>query len=159
MTGLAEHLNDFIVIGEVDSGKSALINALLGLDEEVRKTQSVEYFANNIIDTPGEYVSYRGFYGALLNSLVRVNTIVLLHPAMGGELKIPSDLLRVYPNKHIVGVISRVDDEHANIEYAREVLQKNGIKPPYFETSVYDIDSINQLKNYLIEITNTVSAS
>ena len=60
-------LGNFVLVGDVGSGKSTLIKALLGLDGDVTKTQALDFHRNNIIDSPGEFVSRRFLYGRLLS--------------------------------------------------------------------------------------------
>ena len=53
-----------MLIGPSAAGKTTLIQRLI--DEEIKydKTQAVEYIGN-FIDTPGEYMQQRGYWGSL----------------------------------------------------------------------------------------------
>lgn len=139
----------FAVIGEVDAGKSALITRLVNPEGNQRKTQAPIYYPGSVIDTPGEYVDNRAWNGPLLSTISTVNTIVYLQPANAQHFSAPSGLLRVYPNKKLIGVISKVDIDDANIERAEKLLETNGIQGPYFYTSIHDDNSINKLRTFL----------
>jgi ethanolamine utilization protein EutP len=139
----------FAVIGEVDAGKSALITRLVNPEGNQRKTQAPIYYPGSVIDTPGEYVDNRAWNGPLLSTISSVNTIVYLQPANAKHFSAPPGLLRVYPNKKLIGVISKVDIDDANIEHAENLLETNGIKGPYFYTSIHDDNSINKLRTFL----------
>ena len=65
----------FMLIGEIEAGKTTLLNALFGKDEEARKTQAIE-FEGNGMDTPGEYFSHPRLYSALLCSAQDMSTLV-----------------------------------------------------------------------------------
>ncbi len=140
-------LGNFILVGDVGCGKSTLLKALLEHSDEVTKTQALAFHDNNIIDSPGEFISRRVLYGALLNSLIGVDTIVYLQAADNERATAPGDLLRLYPNKQLVGVISKTDIEHADVGRAEELLVEAGIPGPYFRVSIKnpDIDSTSQL--------------
>jgi ethanolamine utilization protein EutP len=108
-------LGNIAFIGEVDAGKSALINKLIDQETNIGKTQSPIFYQGRVIDTPGEFIDNRSWNGALLSTISSVKTIVILQPATAKRLTAPSGLLRVYPNKNIVGVISKVDAEGADV--------------------------------------------
>ena len=139
----------FAVIGEVDAGKSALITRLVAPDGNQKKTQTPIFYSGSVIDTPGEYVDNRAWNGPLLSTISSVNTIVYLQPANGKRFSAPPGLLRVYPNKRLIGVISKVDLDDADISNAEKLLVNNGVQPPFFHTSIHDDNSINKLREFL----------
>ena len=59
-----------MLIGPSAAGKTTLIQRLI--DEEIKydKTQAVEYIGN-FIDTPGEYMQQRGYWGSLTHYFPR----------------------------------------------------------------------------------------
>ena len=145
-------LANFVLVGDVGSGKSTLIKALLGLDGDVTKTQALDFHRNNIIDSPGEFVSRRFLYGALLNTITRVDTIVYLQSADNRQLCMPGDLLRLYPGKRVVGVVSKVDVPGADPDAAERLLQREGIHGPYFRISRAEPASFERLREHLARI-------
>lgn len=150
----AKILNDFALVGEVGCGKTALMKALLQSDGEVRKTQATEYHDHNVIDTPGEFVGRPAYYGALLATVVNVSTIVYLQPANSNAFTMPAGLLQVYPNKRVVGVITKADLPDADPIRACGIMQENRIKEPYFTTSTVTNDGIEKLRDYLANLQN-----
>ena len=97
-----------MLIGEIEAGKTTLINALFGKDEEARKTQAIE-FEGNGMDTPGEYFSHPRLYSALLCSAQDMSTLVYVHPADRDTCRLPPGFLDVYSGKQVIGVISKTD--------------------------------------------------
>lgn len=142
----------FAVIGEVDAGKSALITRLVNPQGNQKKTQAPIYYTGSVIDTPGEYVDNRAWNGALLSTISSVKTIVYLQPANTQRFSAPPGLLRVYPNKRLIGVISKIDVDDADIKTAENLLKINGVQGPYFYTSILDDSSINKLRDFLCDI-------
>lgn len=143
---------NFAVIGEVDAGKSALITRLVDPQGNQKKTQAPIYYSGSVIDTPGEYVDNRAWNGPLLATIASVKTILYLQPANASRFSAPDGLLRVYPNKKIIGVISKIDMEDADIEKAEQFLKKNNVQGPYFYTSIFDQESIDKLREFLCSI-------
>lgn len=154
MTAPPSQLVDFALIGEVGCGKTALMKALLNSNGEVLKTQAVVFHRDNVIDTPGEFVGRRSYFGALLATIVNVSTIVYLQVANNPLFSMPAGLMQVYPNKRVVGVISKVDLPDADIATAQKLLRENGIAEPYFETSIETGQGIDRLRSYLISLTS-----
>ena len=141
---------DFVLVGEVGCGKTALVNALLQTGEQAQKTQSVEFHRHNVVDTPGEFGGRRTFYRALLASIVEIPTVVYLQPANSQVFSLPTGLLTVYPNKQVVGVISKVDLPEADVPGAEKLLLANGIAAPHFATSAVTGAGVADLRDYLI---------
>lgn len=144
--------SNFAVIGEVDAGKSALITRLVDPQGNQKKTQVPIYYSGSVIDTPGEYVDNRAWNGPLLATIASVKTILYLQPANASRFSAPDGLLRVYPNKRIIGVISKIDMEDADIEKAEQFLKKNNVQGPYFYTSIFEQESIDKLREFLCNI-------
>ncbi|AJR08954.1 ethanolamine utilization protein [Photobacterium gaetbulicola] len=147
-----QQISNIAFIGEVDAGKSALINKLLNTDTNTGKTQAAIFYQGSVIDTPGEFVDNRSWSGALLSTISTVKTIVILQPADAKRVSAPSGLLRVYPNKNIVAVISKSDVEGADCGRAEHLLRAEGVAGPYFRTSIYDGSSIEQLHEHLLSL-------
>ena len=66
-----------MLIGPSAAGKTTLIQRLI--DEEIKydKTQAVEYIGN-FIDTPGEYMQQRGYWGSLTITSHDADIILLI---------------------------------------------------------------------------------
>ncbi|ELR67735.1 Ethanolamine utilization protein EutP [Photobacterium marinum] len=147
-----DQIGNVAFVGEVDAGKSALIDKLIVQEANIGKTQSPIFYKGRVIDTPGEFVDNRSWNGALLSTISTVKTIVILQPATAKRITAPSGLLRVYPNKNVVGVISKIDAEGADCERAAALLKQNGIAGPYFETSIFDQASVDRLYHHLLSL-------
>ena len=143
---------NFILVGDVGSGKSTLVKALFSHDEEVTKTQALEFHGDNVIDSPGEFISRRYLYGALLDSIVGVDTIVYLLAADQARAVMPADLLGMYGDKRVLGVVSKCDLPGADIERAEQCLLEAGIAPPYYHLSIDDAASVEALARHLCDL-------
>ena len=90
----------FMLIGEIEAGKTTLLNALFSRNGVARKTQALEYeayeccdgFAGCGVDTPGEYFSHPRLYSALLCSAQSMSTLVYVHPADRHTCRLPPGL-------------------------------------------------------------------
>lgn len=147
-----KNLDNVVFVGEVDAGKSALVDKLVNIEINTGKTQSPIFYPGKVIDTPGEFIDKRSLNGALLTTICNIKTIVLLQPANGKRFAPPNGLLNVYPNKNIIGVISKVDEVDADIAHAKKLFKQNRIPEPYFEVSIFDQDSIDKLSHYLLSL-------
>ncbi|MFA7552820.1 MAG: EutP/PduV family microcompartment system protein [Spongiibacteraceae bacterium] len=143
---------DFVLVGAVSCGKTALMRALLEIDDDVLKTQAPVFHGNNVIDTPGEFTARPNYYGALLCTVSEVATIVYLQPANSAVFSLPPGLLHVYPDKNIVGVISKIDLPDADTNTASQVLKSHGIEEPYFLTSAETGAGVSELRHYLYSL-------
>lgn len=138
----------FMLIGEIEAGKTTLINALFGKDEVARKTQAIEYEGNGM-DTPGEYFSHPRLYSALLCSAQDMDTLVYVHPADRDTCRLPPGLLDVYLNKRVIGVITKTDLPNARPDAAEALLRQYGIHGAIYRISSHDAASIDALKRVL----------
>lgn len=145
-------LANIAIIGEVDAGKSALLNKLIAQDTCTGKTQAPIFYSGHVVDTPGEFVNNRAWNGALLSTISNVKTVVCLQPANAKHFAVPSGLLRVYPNKNIVTVISKIDVNDADIARASKLLKQNGLAEPYLQISIFDQASIDRLYEHLLTL-------
>lgn len=147
-----QKLDNVVFVGEVDAGKSALVDKLVNIEVNTGKTQSPIFYPGKVIDTPGEFIDKRSLNGALLTTICNIKSVVLLQPANGRRFAPPNGLLSVYPNKNIIGVISKVDESGADIEHAKKLFRQNRIPEPYFEVSIFDQNSIDKLSHYLLSL-------
>ncbi|WP_100639713.1 EutP/PduV family microcompartment system protein [Marinobacter salexigens] len=149
---LTPNLADFVVVGDVGSGKTALTLALLESSEPVMKTQAAVFHPSQVVDTPGEFTSRPAYYGALLSTIVDISTVVYLQPADSRAFSLPPGLLHVYPDKRVIGVVSKIDLPDADTEAACRVLADHNISPPYFLTSTATGEGISALRSFLISL-------
>ncbi len=139
----------FMLVGPIAAGKSTLFKTIFGHEEEVRKTQAVE-FETGGIDTPGEYFSHPRLYHALINTSTDVDTLVYVHPCDEPEFRLPPGLLTIYEGKRLVGVITKTDLPDARPDMIESMLRDHGFDGPIFRTSRFDPQSMERLKTYLL---------
>jgi len=138
-----------MLIGPIGAGKSTLFKALCDHEEDVRKTQTVE-FENGGIDTPGEYFSHPRLYHALITTFSNVDTLVYVHPCNEPEHRLPPGLFSIYEGKRLVGAITKTDLPDGKPDQIEDMLRGNGFSGPIFRTSSRDQQSIERLKAYLL---------
>lgn len=145
-------LADFVLVGDVGSGKTALTLALLESTDELLKTQAVVFHPSHVVDTPGEFTSRPAYYGALLSTIAEISTVVYLQPANSRAFALPPGLLHVYPDKRVVGVVSKMDLPDADTESACRIMADHNISPPYFLTSTATGEGVAALRSFLISL-------
>ena len=139
----------FMLLGDVDAGKTTLFNLLFGRNEVARKTQAIE-FQDSGVDTPGEFFSHPRLYHALINTSSDVDVLVYVHSCDNDEYRLPPGLLNVYGNKQLVGVITKTDLPNCDPERAERDLRQSGFPGPIFCVSSQYPCSIEPLKRYLL---------
>ena len=135
-----------MVIGPVGAGKSTLLRALSMRDDEIKKTEALEY-SPQAIDTPGEMITIPHFFNALILNSIRARIVLFLMDAsrpshlparLGLALKAPA-----------VGVISKIDlAAPANIEKAHQMLKNAGVKE-IVEVSSATGEGLDKLKEMI----------
>lgn len=146
--------NKFMLIGEIEAGKTTLINALFSKDEDARKTQAIE-FEGNGLDTPGEYFSHPRFFSALLCCAQDMDTLVYVHAADRHTCRLPPGLLDVYSGKQVIGVITKTDLPDAEPDKIEALLRANGIHGEIFRISIGDPVALQRLKRRLTPCSDT----
>lgn len=146
------HTGKFMLIGEIEAGKTTLLNALFDKEEDARKTQSIE-FEGNGMDTPGEYFSHPRLYSALLCSAQEMSTLVYVHPADRDTCRLPPGFLDVYAGKTIIGVITKTDLPEARPDAVEALLRDHGIRGSIFRISLADTAALRPLKAMLLGTT------
>ena len=134
-------------IGRTGSGKTTLIQAIN--DEELiyRKTQMVKYH-DKILDTPGEYFENKRFHNVLLNLSFKYDMIVFIQSSIDTTSLFPPNFSKMFGNKKVIGVVTKVDLEGGDISRSREFLEKAGVEE-IFEISSFTKLGLDSLKNLL----------
>lgn len=93
-----------MLIGPSAAGKTTLIQRLI--DEEIKydKTQAVEYIGN-FIDTPGEYMQQRGYWGSLTITSHDADIIGLVQDSSSEDCWFSGGLTSKFENR--LSVLSR----------------------------------------------------
>lgn len=117
-------MKKIILIGAVGSGKTTFMQALKNLSMKYKKTQSMEYHGN-VIDTPGEYLENRRFYNALIVASYDCDMILLIQDGGSKRCVFPPKFASMF-GKPVFGVITKIDKEIKDIDYAKKCLNLAG---------------------------------
>lgn len=131
-----------MMIGASAAGKTTLIQRLS--DEEIKydKTQAVEY-VGNFIDTPGEYMQQRGYWGSLTVTSSDAEIIALVHDSTSEDCWFSGGTASKF-EKPVVGIITKIDSKDSNPKQSRSYLELAGCRE-IFEVSSYTGEGIPEL--------------
>lgn len=111
-------------MGRSGCGKTTLTQWLNGLNLKYKKTQAIEY-TGAIIDTPGEYIENKSYYRALIISSYDSDIVALVQDATDEESIFPPNFAAIF-NKTIIGIVTKIDHEDADIKRAINHLENAG---------------------------------
>ena len=137
-----------MLIGRTGCGKTTLTQKLMNEEVKYKKTQSVTY-KNKIIDTPGEYVENKMYYKSLLVLSADAKLIVLVQSAIDGATLFPPKFSLMFPRKEVIGVITKIDLENANIERSRKFLVEAGVTE-VFTIGLDDSEGLEEIRKRLV---------
>ena len=125
-----------MLIGRSMAGKTTLCQFLMNEQLKYRKTQTVQVFNHNLIDTPGEYVERRGFRGALSVTAADADVIVMVQAANDKTTFFPPGYSTNFTNKPCIGVVTKADlaDEKGTAD-AVKILRLAGAGEVYITSS------------------------
>lgn len=139
-------MKNIILIGKSGSGKTTLIQKLLNQVTKYQKTQSIEFFQGTI-DTPGEYLENKNYYKALLISSIECDAVLLLQDSCDDTCIYPPGFATMF-NKHVIGIITKIDTDSKNIDDTMKCLANAGIGK-IFMISSYTEEGLDELRKYL----------
>ena len=137
-----------MIIGRTGCGKTTLTQKLMNEEVKYKKTQSVTY-KNKIIDTPGEYVENKMYYKSLLVLSADAKLIVLVQSSIDGATLFPPKFSTMFPRKEVIGVITKIDLENANIERSRKFLEEAGVTE-VFTIGLDDSEGLEEIRKRLV---------
>ncbi|MDR6999269.1 EutP/PduV family microcompartment system protein [Neobacillus niacini] len=138
--------NRAMLIGSIGAGKSTLTNALLGREVPAVKTQSLIY-NDWIVDTPGEYSENPFYYKNIMSTALEVTHVLYLQDATKKKMIFPPGFSTGI-NKLPIGVVTKSDSEHADVELAISLLKKVIVnKGPIVITSSVKNEGIEEIRN------------
>ncbi|WP_026678005.1 EutP/PduV family microcompartment system protein [Fictibacillus gelatini] len=140
-----EKKNRVMIIGAIGAGKSTLTNALLGIEREARKTQSLT-FLDWIVDTPGEYAENPLYYKSIMATALEVTHTIYLQDATSAKSIFPPGFATGIP-KLPIGVVTKEDKEGADVSRAIKLLKQTINKGPIVITSAYTKKGIGHIPN------------
>ncbi len=123
-----------MLIGASAAGKTTLIQRLY--DEEIKydKTQAIEY-VGNFIDTPGEYMQARGYWGPLTIASHDADLVGFVQDSSSEDCWF-SPGCRWKFQKPVIGIITKIDLENSNQALARSYLKYAGCDEIFAISSV-----------------------
>jgi len=141
-------MKDIILIGGTKAGKTTLLKVLNG--EKFKKidirTQSLE-FEDQSIDTPGEYIENRQYYTALISAAQEAEIIGLVADATAEQYFFPPTFASIF-TRPVIGIVTKIDDQKANIDYAKNILNMAGVGK-IFLTSALTGKGITELSDFI----------
>lgn len=139
----------FMIVGGVGAGKTTLLHALENKDtHSVRKTQMIDYSGWGI-DTPGEFIEMGRMRRTLTASSFDARILVAVQDATSKTSYFPPNYFLMFP-QHTIGVITKLDDPTANVQQAKQFLQKAGVLDEIFCVSALAGKGIPELRDYLL---------
>ena len=141
-------MKKMMLVGSTSAGKTTLVQALGNKPLRYKKTQSLEY-GNSLLDTPGEFIENRRFYSALISASVDYQLVALVYDSTSKQHQFPPGFASMF-NKKVIGIITKLDDEQANLEQSRRILKQAGATI-IFEVSSLTRQGLSDLDKYLEE--------
>ena len=141
-------MKKLILMGRVAAGKTTLTQALKGEQIHYCKTQYINYM-DTIIDTPGEYTEVHTLAAALAVYSYEADVIGLVVSANEPFCVFPPNCVH-HVNRDVIGIISGIDKEDANVPLAERWLQNCGLKKEkIFYVSSYTREGLDTIIDYL----------
>lgn len=137
--------NRVMIIGSIGAGKTTLTNALLNKSLDAWKTQSLHY-DEWIVDTPGEYLENPMHYRNIMATSLEVTHVFYIQDATNEKLSFPPGFSSAF-SKLAIGVITKADDEQANIENAKRNLKSVIGNAPIVITSAKEAKGLQTLRD------------
>ena len=141
-------MRKIVLMGRSECGKTTLTQALKGEKIQYHKTQYVNHF-DVIIDTQGEYAQTKHLGYALALYSYEADVVGLLLSA--------TEPYSLYPpcctamcNREVIGIVTKIHDERANVEQAERWLKLAGCKK-IFHVDSKTYEGIPEILMYLKE--------
>lgn len=140
-----------MLIGASGAGKTTLIQRLQDMEIKYDKTQAIEYIGN-FIDTPGEYMQNRWFWGPLTVTSYDADLIAFVHDSTSEDCWFNGGLSYKF-DKPVIGIVTKVDQPDSKPARSRNYLEYAGVKEIY-ETSAYDgvgIEALSEAFHHILK--------
>lgn len=138
-----------MLIGPSAAGKTTLIQRLRDCEIKYDKTQTIEY-TGNFIDTPGEYMQQRGYWGSLTVTSHDADVIGLVQDSTSEDCWFSGGLTSKF-EKPVVGILTKIDREDSNQQQGRAYLELAGCHT-IFPVSSYTGEGVDALSESLHQI-------
>ena len=125
-----------VLIGRSAAGKTTLCQCINHEEIRYHKTQTVSLINQSMIDTPGEYMERRGFWGALMVTSADADVVVLVQDATENGTMFPPAYSSMFA-KPIVGVVTKKGlATEEQVENAKKYLRLAGAKEIFAASGV-----------------------
>lgn len=141
-------MKKIMLVGRSECGKTTLSQVLKGNTIKYHKTQYINHY-DVVIDTPGEYAQSSTLGGALALYSYEADVVGLLIDATEPYSLFPPCVTAV-SCRPVIGIVTRIDAEDANIEQAENWLRLAGCQE-VFHISAFTGEGIYKLLEYLRE--------
>ena len=141
-------MKKIILMGRSGAGKTTLTQALKGEKIKYHKTQYINNF-DVIIDTPGEYAETHHLGRALALYSYEAQVVGLLLSATEAYSLYPPNITPCV-NREVIGIVTKIDKENANVKRAENWLKLAGCKTIFFVNSKTG-EGIADILNHLRE--------
>ena len=139
-------MKKIVLMGKSGAGKTSLTQALRGEKIHSAKTQTVEN-SEIVIDTPGEYAQVMHLASALALYAYEADVVGLVMAANEQYSLYPPNCTSTV-NREVIGIITKIDVDDANVELAKLRLELTGCKKIFLVNSK-DGKGIAELLKYL----------
>jgi len=137
-----------ILSGRSECGKTTLRQALKGHKIQYEKTQYINHY-DLVIDTPGEYAESKSLAHALALYSYEADVVALVCNATEPYTLFPPGLTCTVC-RPLIGIVTAIDAEGANVELAKHWLKLSGANP-IFAVSSFTGEGLWDLIQYLSE--------
>ncbi|WP_173915396.1 EutP/PduV family microcompartment system protein [Halobacillus sp. Marseille-Q1614] len=140
--------NRGMLVGAIGAGKSTLALALLGRKPKAIKTQSLTY-EDWLVDTPGEYTENPMYYKNIMATALEVTHVLFIQDATRKKTIFPPGFSTGL-NKLPIGIVTKADDEQADIKHSIKQLKKVIPKGPIVVTSAKENKGIQMIRDLVM---------
>ena len=131
-----------MLIGPSAAGKTTLIQRLIHEEIKYDKTQAVEY-VGNFIDTPGEYMQQRGYWGSLTITSHDADIIGLVQDSSSDDCWFSGGLTSKF-EKPVIGILTKIDRPDCKLSQGKRYLELAGCQN-IFPVSAITGEGIDEL--------------